>query len=597
MLPNGYMEFAGVFALSLPAIALVLLLGWVLIQRWLQLQRNPVEHLLLGSFFNNFPGAVWLADADFHLQQANAAAAQLEWQPGSKPQYFQSKYCQQSAWPDISAELQHQPHWRGVVWLRTETEPKALQLWITQLLHHKSTFYLVMQQDISAEQQQQAQLQQLSTHDALTGLSNRTLWLAQLQPVLQQCQAAQRNCAVALLELTELNEIRQQFGNQQALILECWVAEQLQQHVPPSAVLGQFSERRFAVIFKPEHCQQQPDLALWQLARQLQLSLQNPCPLTDFEVSLQCYIGIAVYPQAGTDSETLLHHANWALQQGMQQQQQHISFWQQPGLAAPADWQTADELEQALRQYQFEICYQPCYQLEQHLLTTLSVQLAWHSPTRGLLWLSDFVAVAVQSHQLLAIERWQFQHLCQQLWQWRQQGIIVPGVRIELSSLQLQQPDLVAYLLHHLQEWQLHPALFSLMIDETCYLEQPGHALKQMEALAKAGFSLWWLNFGAGQTPLLLVQQSYWTGVILAASVVTELEDDEQKRHLCSCLIRLAASQQLKVSAQQIDSEMQGYLLHVMGCQYGSGQLFGHAQTAAQVSKILLIEQDAQKTG
>ncbi|WP_306523623.1 bifunctional diguanylate cyclase/phosphodiesterase [Rheinheimera sp.] len=596
MLHSSYTEFASSFVLSAPGIGLVLILALVLIQRWSQQRLTPVQKLSLDSFFSNCPCAVWLADADFNLQQANPAAAKLQWQEGNRPQYYQSKYCQQPAWPDIAAELQYQQHWHGVVWLNTQPEPRAMQLWITRLADKDAPRYLVVQHDISAEQQQQAQLQQLSTHDALTGLSNRTLWLAQLEPVLKQCQASQRNCAVALLELTELNQIRQQFGNQQALILECWVAEQLQQHLPPSAVLGQFSERRFALIFKPEHCQQQAEQALWQLARQLQISLQNPCPLTDFEVSVQCYIGLAVYPQAGTDSETLVHHASWALQQGIEQQQ-CITFWQQPGLAAPADWQTADELEQALRQYQFELCYLPSYQLEQHMLHALTVQLAWHSPKRGLLWLPQFAAVAAQSHQLLAIERWQFQQLCQQLWQWRQQGTTVPAVQLELSALQLQQPDLVAYLLHHLQEWQLDPALFSLLIDEAHYLEQPGLALKQMEALAKAGFSLWWLHFGSGQTPLFLMQQQYWTGVVLAASAVAELETDDQKRHLCSCLIRLAASQQLKVSAQQIDNEMQGYLLHVMGCQFGTGDLFGQAQNASQISKILHIEQNTQKTG
>jgi hypothetical protein len=316
----------------------------------------------------------------------------------------------------------------------------------------------------------------------------------------------------------------------------------------------------------------------------------------DFEFSVPCYLGVAIYPQAGTDSDTLLHHADWALQQGINQQQ-HITFWQQPGLAKPADWQTSDELERALRQYQFELCYQPCYQLEQHQLTALMVKLAWHSPRRGMLWLSDFAGVAAQSHQLLAIEHWQFQQLCQQLWQWRQQGLTVPPVQLEISALQLQQPDLVAYLLHHLQEWQLDPAVFSLLLTEDFYLEQPGLAVPQLQTLANAGFSLWWQHFGSGQTPLFLLQQKCWTGVLLAASAVSELEHDDQKRHLCSCLIRLAASQHLQVSAVEINNEMQGYLLHVMGCQLGVGDLFGQPQNATQIRQFLEIEQSPLKTG
>jgi len=561
-------------------------------------QLQPTPHTLsLDVFFQRLACPAWFADEHFQLRQSNQAMAAFQWPTGLRPQLFSSRNCLHSAWPDIQAELQHNESWQGVVWLPTTTTPRTLQLNITPLTRHQPGYYLIVQQDISQQQQQQSELQQLSTHDALTGVSNRTLWLAQLQPVLLQCRNAQQHFAILLLELTELEQIRQQFGMSKARQFEQWIAQQLQHHLPAGASLGQFSDRRFAVLLTAQHCQQMPEAASLQIARQLQLAVHGPCPLDDFDLIGQCAIGVALFPQGGEDVETLLQHADWALQQSLQQQQA-ICLWQQSGQANMADATLAEELQYGLKQYQFEVYFQGCYALQDKELLALDVQLAWHSPSRGLMWLPQFKGAAEQSHLLLGLERWRFSQLCQQIWQWRQQGYQLPKFRLELSTLHLQQPDLLPYLLHHLQEWQLRPETIQLLINEQYWLQQPGMAITQLQSLKHAGFSLIWQDFGKGHTALALLAENFWSEVMLADSLIEDLEFQDNQRNICASLIRLANYHQLTLTAQGIDNEMQGYLLHVMGCLSGQGSLFDQPKTAVQISAdFILLPQPISQAG
>jgi len=542
--------------------------------------------LSLDHFFQRLACPAWLADEHFQLRQSNQAMALLQWPSGLRPQLFSSRYCQQSVWPEIQAGLQQQQSWQGVVWQATATLPRAWQLSITPLSCRQMACYLVIQQDVSQQQQQQTELAQRTTHDALTGVSNRTLWLAQLAPVLLQCQSTQQYFAIVLLELTELDHLHQQFGNSVALQFEQWVAQQLQYHLPLGASLGQFSDRRFAVLLTPQHCQQQPEAASLQIARQLQLAVHGPCPLDNFDLTGQCAVGIVLFPQGGDDIETLLQHGERALAQSAHQQHA-IYLWQQTGLPDMADATLAEELQYGLKQYQFELYFQGCYRLQDKELLAIDVQLAWHSPRRGLMWLPQFAAVAEQSHLLLALERWQLTQLCQQIWQWRQQQRQLPQFRLELSTLQLQQPDLIAFLLHHLQEWQLQPQTLQLLIKEQYWLQQPGTALTQLQALRHAGFQLIWQDFGSGHTALALLNQKCWSGVMLAKTLINDLEAQDQQRNICASLIRLAHYHQLELTAQGVDNEMQGYLLHVMGCVSGQGLLFDSPKTAEQLTADL----------
>lgn len=568
-----------------PAFWLALVLLLIGGYRWHWQRLSIAQQHRLDDFFHHCPTPAWLADADFCLLQANPALGRGAALAGKAPAFYLSPACQQLVWPEIRQELRQNQFWRGLVWTMDLSGLKAYELTITQVDSQQS-LYLVLQQDVSQQQQLQHTLAELSTHDALTGLPNRALWQAQLQSQFRQAQAGELEFAIALIQMSDLAKIRLQFGQEQADQYSKWAAQQLQHQLPAGCELGQWSEDQFALLISSQHCLHQPALVAEQLARQCQVAVHGPCQLGEVALQVRLHIGIAAYPVAGKDCETLLLHAGRALQQS-QEQPRGIQLWHQVGETDATSWQLATDLQQALSQYQFELFYQVDNQLANRQLQALTVKICWHSPQHGPLWLAQFRNLAEHNHLLLAIERWSFQQLCQHLWQWQQQGLVLPKFRMELSTLQLQQPDLVAFLQHHLQEWHLSPRYFEFLLTEQHWLQQPVEALKQLHALQQAGFALIWQDYGSGVCALQLLQQDCWSGVMISANVVAPLETLEKERNTCASLIRLAHYQQLQVYAEGIDNEMQGYLLNVMGCHSGSGALFGKPLAMAQARQLL----------
>ncbi len=579
-------------ALNNPGFWLALVLFFIGGYRWHWRRLSLAQRHRLDDFFHHCPTPAWLANQDFCLLQANPALGTTSWQTGKTPAFYLSPACQQSAWLEIGHELAQHGYWQGLVWSTAMSGLKAYELTVT-LVDQQQQLYLVLQQDVSQQQQLHHALTELSTHDALTGLPNRALWQAQLQSQLRQAQANQFEFAVALLQMSDFAKILSQFGKTACDQYCQWVAQQLQQQLPSGCELGQWSEDQFVLLISNQSCLHQPGLVAEQLARQCQVAVHGPCPLQDIAVQVPLNIGIAVYPAAGKDCETLILHAGRALQQSFEQQG-GVKVWQQPDRPEPSRWQLAVDLQQALAQYQFELFYQVDYRLSDRQLQALAVKICWHSPQQGPLWLAQFQQLAEHHHLLLAIERWSFQQLCQHLWQWQQQGLQLPKFRVELSSIQLQQPDLVPFLQHHLQEWHLPSQLFELLLTEHYWLQQPVEALKQFQLLQQAGFSLIWQGYGSGVCALQLLQQGCWSGVMLAAELVAPLETLETERNTCASLIRLAHYQQLNVYAQGVNNEMQGYLLNVMGCVSGSGALFGNPLSMTQTRQLLSGEDPNQ---
>jgi diguanylate cyclase (GGDEF)-like protein len=571
--------------LNTPAFWLALVLLLIGGYRWHWQRLSISQRHRLDDFFQHCPTPAWFADADFCLRQFNPALGLAAGQLGKTPAFYLSPACQQLAWPEVRAELAEYHYWRGLVWSADMSGLKAYELTITQV-DPQQPLYLVLQQDVSQQQQLQHTLAELSTHDALSGLPNRALWQAQLQSQLRQAQAGELEFAIALLQMSDLVKIRQQFGQGQSEEYCKWVSQQLRHHLPVGCELGQWSEDQFALLISSQHCLHQPALMAEQLARQCQVAVHGPCQVGEVTLHVRLHVGIAAYPSAGKDCETLLLHAGHALQQS-QQDPRGVKIWHQAGQPDSTSWQLATDLQQALSQYQFELFYQVAYQLANRQLQALTVKICWHSPQHGSLWLAQFRNLAEHNHLLLAIERWSFQQLCQHMWQWQQQGAQLPKFRLELSTLQLQQPDLVAFLQHHLQEWHLSPQHFELLLTEQYWLQQPVEALKQLHALQQAGFALIWQGYGSGVCALQLLQQGCWSGVMLSTDVIAPLELLEKERNTCASLIRLAHYQQLQVYADGIDNEMQGYLLNVMGCHSGSGALFGKALTMGQARQLL----------
>ena len=404
------------------------------------------------------------------------------------------------------------------------------------------------------------------------GLPAATLWRYWLQSQLSRHQLKYHSLALLLLEIHDYPAILRNFGQTAADGLLQQLVSNVQSEIPAGAFMARLAPQQLGLLVSLDGYGEQAEQQAIQLARELLNFCQGPFFIPQAELRLDCRAGIAIFPEAGHHADELQAHASHALQIAATVPER-LHLWQMQGKNPAPGLQLQHELQQALTQYQYEIWSQPVIELATGIATALRLELYWRSPQRGLLSYAELKPLAEHTGQLLALERWAFCQICQLLELWQRLGPL-PPVQIELSAANFRHSGLLNFLQSQLQDYQLHANKFVLCLREDGWLHDAAGFSAQAQELKRAGFGLMIVEVGNGLSSLQLLQQPFWQAAELSAAMIKQLEEAESQRNACASLIRLLIHQGLQVSTQGTDSEMQAYLLHVMGCHSCRGEHF-----------------------
>lgn len=535
-----------------------------------QSRQTPLQNRALLDFLQQQTSAFWLTDSDaVQLWHNNATRF-----PSSKTdlarQLFFSKTGIDPGLPDILALLDISPHWQGQVWLG-QSERQAYQLNVSVVSGYRQRYMLWHWHPARASiESAEHQIHDLS--DPITGLPGLTLWQFWLQTELQRYQLKYHGFAILLLEVKDYPAILRNFGPAAADSLMRQLSENVQSEVPAGAFIARISAERLGLLLNLEKQGAQAEQQLLLFSRELLNFCQGPFAIPQAELRLDCHAGLAVFPDAGHNADELQAHAAHALCIAATLPER-LHLWQMQGRSLAAGLNLQAELQAALTQYQCEIWSQPVIDLGSGVACAFRLELYWRSPLRGLLSYSELKPLAEQTGQLLALERWAFCQICQLVEFWLRSGPL-PPVQVELSAVNFQHSGLLNFLQSQLVDYQLPASQFVLSLREDGWLEDPASFSAQAQALQAAGFQLMIVGVGAGPCALQLLQQPFWRAAELSADLLEPLEESESSRNTCASLIRLLLHQNLHVSAHGVVSDMQAYLLHVMGAQSCRGPHF-----------------------
>lgn len=565
------------------AIVSGFLLGLALIQ--LQRARHtPLQNTPFLQFLQQQPNAYWLTDQQAtplwhnHATRHPAANTRLE------QQLFFSAAGSDPGLPDILAMLQISPHWQGQVWIGS-SERQAYQLNVRVLSGYRRRFLLWHWLPLRAALDS-AQAQICAYADPVTELPAAALWRYWLQSQLRLHQAKYHCLAVLLLEMNDYPAIVRNFGQTAADGLLQQLVNNVQAEIPAGAFMARLAPHQLALLFSLDGHGEQAEQQAIQLGREILNFCQGPFFIPQAELRLDCRAGIAIFPEAGHDADELQAHASHALHIAATVPER-LHLWQMQGKNPTLGLQLQYELQQALTQYQCEIWSQPVIELATGIATAFRLELHWRSPQRGLLNYAELKPLAEQTGQLLALERWAFCQICQLVELWQRLGPL-PPLQVELSAANFRHSGLLTFLQSQLEDHQLQANKFVLCLREDGWLQDPAGFSKQAEELKAAGFGLMIVEVGNGLSSLQLLQQPFWQAAELSESMIKQLEESEAQRNACASLIRLLVHQGLQVSTQGTDSEMQAYLLHVMG---------GYGCRGAHFSAMRLVDGTQQPYG
>lgn len=558
-----------------------------------RVRQTPLNNPALLQFLQQQSNSCWLTDYQAQILWHNQVDAQPTTTVALPKQLFFSAEGLDPVFPDILAMLQMNPHWHGPVWLG-DTNRQAYQLHIYVVAVYRKQYLLWAWLPLLTQQANAPT--ELGEHiDPITSLPAEPLWRYWIQSQLSYHQAKYQNLALLLLDLPDHPSIVRSFGQTAADDLLRQLVANVHSEIPPGAFLARLAPQQFGLLFSLEGHGDQAEQQALQIARELLIFCQGPFFLPQAEIRLDCRVGIAIYPEAGHHADELLAHAAHALMIAATVPER-VHLWQMQGKNPAANMLLQGELQQALTQYQYEIWSQPVFDLTTGQRHALRLELYWRSPQRGLLNYAELKPLAAHTGQLLALERWAFCQICQLLELWQRLAPL-PPIQLELSATNFSHSGLINFLKTQLADHQLQAAQFVLCLKEDGWLEDATGFSAQAEELKALGFALMIVDVGNGPSSLQLLQQPFWQAAELSAQMIEQLEESEPQRNACASLIRLLIHQGLIVNAQGTDTEMQAYLLHVMGCCAGRGLHFKAMQRIDGQQLPAEIQQPWQAAG
>ncbi len=428
--------------------------------------------------------------------------------------------------------------------------------------------------DISAQRQAEEQLIHNASHDALTGLPNRELFLARTRrAIAARRQQPGKILAVLFLDIDRFKVVNDSLGHAIGDELLAAVAGRLKGCLRPEDLVARFGGDEFTLMLDGVDGL----AAAAQSADRVQEVVAAPFDLNEHHLVITASIGIAVASYSET-AEDLLRHADIAMYRAKTNGKARYAIFE-PAFDTPAKdlLQLETDLRQALRQSNFQLYYQPIVSLHTGHIVSFEALLRWEHPRRGMLLPPDFLFAAEDAGLSGPLGYWILRESCRCLSEWRhgaRQGCLL-SINVNLSQRQFAEPIIADQVNQALLENGLEGRFLTLELTETMMMQNSDATLYKLQQLRDLGARLAIDDFGKGYSSLGRLQDFPISLLKIDASFVHRIETGSPE--IVDAIIALAHTLKLEVTAEGIETEQQLIHLERAGCSTGQGFYFSNA--------------------
>jgi EAL domain-containing protein (putative c-di-GMP-specific phosphodiesterase class I) len=310
------------------------------------------------------------------------------------------------------------------------------------------------------------------------------------------------------------------------------------------------------------------------LATAILAAFEHPVVSAELSLSLAVSIGISLWPADGRDASTLIRQAGRALNEVRRLGQPGFRFFSaEASQLAQERLKLEGALHDALLGDRLELHYQPQIRMADGRLHGVEALARWHHPALGPISPAQFVPLAEIAGLGEAFGKWALRAACRQLGRWRQAGLEVPCVSVNLSAQNFRSPDLARLVEETLRENQLPPQALTLEITESAMMDDSGATRATVEAIAALGVQLSVDDFGTGYSSLSLISRLPIKELKIDRSFVIGLEERAASRAIASSVIGIGDSLGLTVVAEGVENQEQCEFLEAHGCGVVQGYL------------------------
>ncbi len=440
---------------------------------------------------------------------------------------------------------------------------------------------LINGRDVTQRRHLETELLEQSLHDALTGLSNRTLFIDRAERLLALAHRDRIPISVLFIDLDNFKTFNDGMGHPAGDQLLVSVARRMSGALRGEDLLCRFGGDEFVVLVDPR----EPSVSAETLARRLNDVLRAPFEIGGRVISVTASIGVA----SGYDLtvEDLVREADIAMYQAKAAgRNQTVTFMPQMVDSANERLQLVIDLQRAIEQREFVVHFQPIIELDGRTVTGMEALVRWQHPTRGRLAPVDFIVAAEENGAIVEIGRLVLREACERAVAWRfvERGL---SLSVNLSARQLASPTIVDDVRAVLRDTGFEPSSLVLEITESTIMQDAEGSVERLCALKELGVRLAIDDFGTGYSSLGHLRRIPIDVLKIDRSFVSDLHDSSKAVAIVHSLIDLGRTLDLDLVAEGVELEGQFVALRDQDCDKAQGFLFARPLTPEVLDGIL----------
>jgi diguanylate cyclase (GGDEF)-like protein/PAS domain S-box-containing protein len=424
-------------------------------------------------------------------------------------------------------------------------------------------------------------------HDLLTRLPNRSLFKDRLSVAITQAQRNKRELAVMFIDLDRFKIINDSLGHTMGDRLLQVVSQRLQQCIRKGDTLSRFGGDEFTLLL-PDISSQDDAIMV---AEKILEQIKQPFQLGEHEVYIGASIGIAPYPDAGTDMDALIKHADIAMYRVKKSGKDGYRIFSNE-LTNPNNDRLLMEhdLRRAIDSQQFEVCYQPQVNTHNKKVCGVEVLVRWMHPTMGRIPPSEFIPIAEDSQLIVELDKLTLRKACEEMRQYQLGGMPNLKMSMNLSPVMVEKPDFVENTLAILHETGFPNHLLELEITENLLMNDRPEIIEKLLRLSATGIRLAIDDFGTGYSSLSYLQKFPVNTLKIDRSFINNIKDGNEDSFIVNAIIAMGKGLKMSIVAEGVETREQYNYLEQLGCEVVQGYLFGKADELQRVADMVNSE-------
>ena len=455
--------------------------------------------------------------------------------------------------------------------LRLDGNPVDVEFFASDIRFNSEDSVMNVAHDITERLLHEKAIKHQATHDQLTGLPNRNLFLDRLAHAIKRAERRKETLAVVFVDLDKFKQINDTLGHAIGDELLRTVAGTLKKCVRDFDTVARLGGDEFVLLLDSPLGDNTPGT----IAERIGARLSEPVQLAGQDHVITGSVGLSLYPNDGAQAEVLLRQADIAMYRAKENGRNRFQFFK-PEMQHRLDARATLEqgLMRALQRDEFVLHYQPQVNIRTGKVIGMEALLRWESPELGLVPPMEFIPVAEESNLIIGIGNWVLDKVCATMRRWLDTGVPVVPVAINVAASQFSNQDLEKQVREVLERYRIQPHLIELELTESLSMDNPEGTIELMYRLKDIGVAMSIDDFGTGYSNLSYLKRFPVDKLKIDKSFTGGLTRDPEDRSIVTAVIRLAHSLGLRAIAEGVETAGQLELLAREGCDELQGYLF-----------------------